>query len=126
MQMARLFLVLGAVYGALGVIFGAFGAHALKNRLDARLLEAFETGVRYQFYHALALLAVGILLDRVNAPGALHAAGWLFGAGVLLFSGSLYLIATTGWKWLGPVTPLGGLLLIAGWVCFVAAVARPR
>jgi len=122
--MVKLFLIIGGVYGCLGVVIGAFGAHALKPRLDTKLLEAYETGVRYQFYHALALLAVGLLLERWTASAPLAAAGWLFGAGVLLFSGSLYLLAVAGWKWLGPVTPLGGVLLIAGWICFVVGVVR--
>ncbi|MDA0322258.1 MAG: DUF423 domain-containing protein [Verrucomicrobia bacterium] len=122
--MAKLFMVIGGIYGCLGVAFGAFGAHALKARLDTQLLDAYETGVRYQFYHALALLVVGLLLERWTTPATLPAAGWLFSGGVLLFSGSLYLLAIAGWRWLGPVTPLGGLLLIAGWVCFVIGVVR--
>ena len=93
---------------------GAFGAHALRDRLTPADLATFETAARYQMYHALALLAVGLLTDRgVTRAGA---AGWLFLAGVALFSGSLYLLVLTGQRWLGAVTPFGGVAFIAGWV----------
>ncbi|HEX3927287.1 MAG TPA: DUF423 domain-containing protein [Gemmatimonadales bacterium] len=105
---------IGALFGALGVILGAFGAHALKTRLDAHLLGVYETAVRYQMYHAFALLASAWLLSR-NAPGA-AAAAWCFVAGVVVFSGSLYLLVATGQNWWGAVTPIGGLALIAGWL----------
>jgi uncharacterized membrane protein YgdD (TMEM256/DUF423 family) len=121
MATQRLFLVLAAAAGALGVILGAFGAHALRSRLPADRLAAFETGVRYQMYHAFALIAVAWLMQKYP-ESSVRLAGWFFVAGILLFSGSLYLLATRallgieGWKWLGPVTPLGGLFLIAGWI----------
>ena len=102
---------------------GAFGAHALKGRLDADLLVVFETGVRYQMYHALALLAVGWAHTRW--PGAvLTASGWLFIAGTVLFSGSLYALSFTGVRWPGAITPLGGLALLAGWLCLAWAAWR--
>jgi uncharacterized membrane protein YgdD (TMEM256/DUF423 family) len=107
------------------VALGAFGAHALKNRLDARQLEAFETGVRYQLVHALALLAAGA--GRALWPGSAlpQLAGWLFVAGMLLFSGSLYLLALSGKRRFGAVTPFGGLAFIAGWACLgLAALGR--
>lgn len=123
MSGARAFLLLGALYGLLGVGLGAFGAHALKDRLAPEMLAVYHTGVDYQLWHALALLAVGILCMVRPMPG-LGAAGWCFAAGVLLFSGSLYLLALTGARWLWPVTPAGGLLLLAGWGALVWAVLR--
>jgi uncharacterized membrane protein YgdD (TMEM256/DUF423 family) len=114
--MDRLFFALGSVAAFIGVALGAFAAHGLKNRLDASLLATFEIGVRYQMYHALALLAVAWAYTRW--PSALTAsAGWLFIAGILVFSGTLYLLALTGSRWLGAITPLGGLAFLAGWIC---------
>lgn len=120
--MPQTFLAMGALIGALSVALGAFGAHALRARLTPEKLNTFETGVRYAFYHGLALVAVG--LTSVVVPGTLRleAAGWLFLAGVLAFSGSLVWLALGGPRWLGPVTPLGGLALIAGWVLLAIAV----
>ncbi len=100
---------------------GAFGAHALKARLTPDLLTTFETGVRYQMYHALAMLAVALAMTRMPAASLLNVAGWLFVAGTLLFSGSLYLLCFMHKRWLGAVTPFGGLAFIAGWVCLVLA-----
>ena len=123
MNPARVFLLLGAAYGLLGVALGAFGAHALRARLTPELLAVYHTGVEYQFYHALALLAVGLLaLQRCPAP--LPLAGWCFALGVPLFSGSLYLLALTGTRWLGAITPFGGLLFLVGWGALIAAVLR--
>lgn len=121
--MDRLFFALGSLSGFLGVGLGAFAAHALKARLEPDLLMSFEVGVRYQMYHAGALLAVG--LAHARWPGAaLTASGWLFVAGTVLFSGSLYALSTTGVRWLGAVTPLGGLALLAGWLCLAWAAWR--
>jgi len=118
--MQRTFLLAGALAGLIGVGFGAFGAHGLRGRLSPDMLAVFETGVRYQMYHALALLAVAALADRI--PGRLvHAAGWLFVAGIVLFSGSLYLLAVTGVTILGAITPIGGVAFLAGWACLVLA-----
>jgi uncharacterized membrane protein YgdD (TMEM256/DUF423 family) len=111
-----------ALLAGIGVALGAFGAHALRARLDPRDLEIYETGVRYQMYHAFALLAVAWLLSR-NISGA-ASAGWAFMAGTLLFSGSLYLMALTGWRWLGPVTPLGGVAFLAGWVLLALSASK--
>jgi len=113
--MARFFVGVAGALGALGVAAGAFAAHGLRAHLAPRMLEVFETGARYQMYHALALLAVGLLLTR-RSHSALTVAGWLFAAGVVLFSGSLYLLAVTGARWLGAITPAGGLAFIAGWL----------
>ena len=111
----RTFFVIGAVCGALGVGAGAFGAHALKGRLPPEILAVFETGVRYQLVHALGLLAVGWAAGRWTS-GAVRAAGWLFVAGVFLFSGSLYVLCLTGVRAFGAITPIGGAAFIAGWL----------
>ena len=114
--MARLFLTLGAVSAAIAVACGALGAHALRDRLDGRMMETFEAAVRYQMYHALALLVVAWVAER--SPGSLVSwAGWLFAGGTVLFSGSLYALSLGGPRWLGPVTPLGGLSFLGGWLC---------
>ena len=122
--MDRLFFGIGAGLAGLAVALGAFGAHALKARLDAAMLTNFETGARYQMYHALALLAVAWAVNRWPASGLPAIAGWLFVAGVGLFSGSLYLMAFTGQRWLGAVTPLGGAAFLAGWLCLIIAAWR--
>lgn len=113
----------GALTGAAGVLLGAFGAHALKARVSGPMLDVFETGVRYQMYHALALLAVGFAVTRWPGP-ATNVAGWLFLVGIAIFSGSLYVMTLTGARWLGAITPLGGLCLIAGWVALAVAALR--
>ncbi len=115
--MDQLFFILGSLSGGLAVALGAFGAHALRARLTPDLLTTFETGVRYQMYHALALLAVAAAITRWSASNLPNVAGWLFVAGTVLFSGSLYLLCFTHKRWLGAVTPFGGLAFIAGWVC---------
>ena len=113
--MDRRFAGIGAVFGFLGVAAGAFGAHALRARLSPDALEIFETAARYQMYHALALIAAAWVASRW--PGSFaHAAGWLFVGGTVVFSGSLYVLALTGTRWLGAVTPIGGLALLAGWL----------
>jgi uncharacterized membrane protein YgdD (TMEM256/DUF423 family) len=114
---ARLAAIVAATLGGIGVALGAFGA-----RLEPRALEIYETGVRYQMYHAFALLAVAWLLSR-DVPAA-AGAGWAFMVGVLLFSGSLYLMALTGWSWLGPVTPLGGVAFLVGWLLLAVAASK--
>ena len=118
--MARTFWWLGCGFGLVAVAAGAFGAHALRTRLSAELLAVFETAARYQMFHALALLAVALLAARAPSSAA-SAAGWLFAAGVVLFSGSLYALALTGIRVLGAVTPLGGVCFLAGWVALALA-----
>ncbi|HET7231597.1 MAG TPA: DUF423 domain-containing protein [Longimicrobium sp.] len=113
--MARTFWRLGCIFGFLGVAAGAFGAHALRARLPADLLAVFETAARYQMYHALALLAVA-LLAMLAPTGAVRAAGWLFTAGIVIFSGSLYALALSGVRVLGAITPIGGVCFLAGWI----------
>lgn len=120
--MTHPFLFIGALLGGLAVALGAFGAHGLKSRLAPEKLVTFETGVRYHFYHSLALLAVGLVQMALPAAGTLALSGWLFLAGIALFSGSLYWLALGGPRWLGPVTPLGGLALIGGWLALAAAL----
>ncbi len=115
MRIDGFFFSLGAVLGALGVAAGAFGAHGLKARLSPEMLAAFETGVRYHLIHALALLVVAWATTRW-ASAAIHAAGWLFLVGVLLFSGSLYAMCLTGMRELGAITPIGGAAFIMGWL----------
>jgi uncharacterized membrane protein YgdD (TMEM256/DUF423 family) len=112
--------MIGAVSGAVGVALGAFGAHGLRGRLPPEMLGVFETGVRYQMYHTLAILLVAMMADRLEGR-LLTAAGWSFTAGIVLFSGSLYAMATTGVAALGVVTPLGGLAFLLGWACLAAA-----
>jgi uncharacterized membrane protein YgdD (TMEM256/DUF423 family) len=113
--MERVFFVIAAVSALIGVAAGAFGAHGLKDRLSPEMLAAFEVGVRYQMYHAFALVVVSWALTRW--PGTLLiASGWLFVLGTLLFSGSLYLLSLSGVRWLGAITPLGGLAFLAGWL----------
>lgn len=119
----RLWLVLGAINAFLSVSAGAFGAHALRTRLPPNLLEVFETGARYQMYHALGLLAVG-LLAHLRPSGTVDAAGWALLTGIVLFSGSLYALALSGVRGLGAITPLGGVAFLAGWVLFALAAAR--
>ena len=118
--MAKLFITLASVSGMLAVIFGAFGAHALKGRLDAHAIGAFETAVQYHFYHSLALLAVGLLALNQPQTAMLKSSGWLFTIGIVVFSGSLYLLSVTGVRWLGAITPIGGLAFIGGWACLAA------
>jgi uncharacterized membrane protein YgdD (TMEM256/DUF423 family) len=118
--MAKLFITLASVSGMLAVMLGAFGAHALKGKLDDYALGVFETAVQYHFNHSLALLAVGMLALSQPQTVMLKSSGWLFVLGILVFSGSLYLLSITGARWLGAITPLGGLAFIAGWACLAA------
>ena len=119
--MAKLFITLASLSGLLAVLFGAFGAHALKDKLDAYSMGVFETAVQYHFYHSFALLAVGVIALSQPPTVLLQSSGWLFLIGLVVFSGSLYLLSLTGVRWLGAVTPLGGLAFIGGWACLAAA-----
>ena len=120
---AKLFLSLGAISGALGVLLGAFGAHGLKDKLSEYALGVYQTGVHYQFYHVVGLLLVGLLALKFQS-GLLTASGWAFLAGTVIFSGSLYALALSGVKVLGAITPIGGLFFIAGWVLLAVAVVK--
>ena len=121
--MERIWLALGAVNAFLAVAAGAFGAHALKARLGPQLLETFETGARYHMYHALGLLAVG-LLATLRPSSLASASGWALLVGIVLFSGSLYALALSGVRALGAITPLGGVAFLAGWILFALASLR--
>lgn len=127
--MQRTFFSTASILGAIAVMLGAFGAHVLKEKLSPELLATFETGVRYQFYHVIALFIAGIIIKE-SKNKLLYYSGYCFMTGILFFSGSLYLISTheiiglTNYKWLGPVTPIGGLCFITGWVCMLSAILK--
>ncbi len=123
---ARVFLLCGAGFALAAVALGAFGAHALKDRIGPDLLAIYRTGVEYHFYHALGLLAVGLLANAIPESNALKWSGALMIAGIVLFSGSLYLLSVTGMRWLGAVTPFGGVAFIAAWGSMFAAVLMQR
>ncbi len=119
--MTKLFFTMGALSAGCAVAAGAFGAHALKARLPVEMLSVFEVGVRYQMYHAFALLVTAWAATRWPGP-LLSAGGWLFVAGTLLFSGSLYALSLSGLRMLGMITPLGGIAFLAGWVCLAVGI----
>ena len=121
--MARTFWILGSLFAFIAVGAGAFGAHALRARLTPELLAVWETAARYQMYHALALLGVALAASRWPA-GGWSAPGWLFTAGIVIFSGSLYVLALSGVRWLGAITPIGGVAFLAGWALLALAGAR--
>lgn len=118
--MDRTFMVIGAVAALIGVGVGAFGAHGLRGRASPEMLAVFETGVRYQMYHAIAILVIALALSRLDGP-LIRWAGWLFAAGIVIFSGSLYALVLTGTTSLGAITPIGGVAFLAGWTCLVIA-----
>ena len=123
-------MLLGSVLAGLGVVLGAFGAHKLKQLVPAESVQTFQNGVKYQMYHAFALLFAGLLWERVNGSNGLGAAGWCFIVGTVLFSGSLYALAIlkathkVGLGGLGILTPIGGLFFIVGWVLLVLALVK--
>jgi uncharacterized membrane protein YgdD (TMEM256/DUF423 family) len=118
--MDRTFLLVGAVAAFLAVTLGAFGAHGLRGRLSPEMILVFQTGVQYHMYHALGLILVSLIMGRMSG-WLIQAAGWAFVAGILLFSGSLYVLALTGITVLGAITPLGGLAFLIGWACLAFA-----
>lgn len=123
-QTAKVFLILGGVNAALVVLLGAFGAHGLKARTTAELLAVFQTGVHYHLFHALGLLAVGLVATQISDSAYLRWSAWLMLTGIILFSGSLYVLSVSGLRWLGMITPFGGISFIAAWILFVVAVAK--
>ncbi len=123
--MVKVWLLSGAIFGFLSVALGAFGAHSLKNVLDAYGKSIYEKAVLYQMFHAIGLIGVG-LLQQFFRETSFSLAGWGFIAGILLFSGSLYLLAVTGLKWLGAITPIGGLSFLFGWGSLIITVMRVR
>jgi uncharacterized membrane protein YgdD (TMEM256/DUF423 family) len=124
MSIAKLFLALGSLNAMLAVILGAFGAHGLKSRLTIDLLTTFNTGVQYHFYHALGLIAVGLIAMHLPVTSWLKWSGWLMFAGIVIFSGSLYVLSIFNMRWLGMVTPVGGLAFIIAWLTLVMAIIK--
>ena len=124
--MSRIFLLLGALNAFLCVVLGAMGAHALKLQLTPDMLASFQTGVQYHFYHAIGLLLVGLTMDRLPQARALKFSGILMGVGIVLFSGTLYVINLTGWRELGIIAPLGGMSYVSAWLLFAYAVWKNK
>ena len=124
MQTAKLFLTLGSLNAMLAVVLGAFGAHALKARLSENMLAVYQTGVQYHFYHALGLLIIGLIIMQMTPSTWFKSAGWSMFAGILLFSGSLYLLSITQVRWLGIITPFGGTAFIIGWILLFIGIIR--
>jgi uncharacterized membrane protein YgdD (TMEM256/DUF423 family) len=122
--MFKIFIAIGGLNALIAVALGAFGAHGLEGKLSSRMLEVFETGVRYHFYHALGLIIVGLVAAHLPESPLLKSSGWLMLAGIVLFSGSLYVLSTTGIKWLGAITPFGGMAFIVAWLLLVIAVLK--
>ncbi len=122
--MGKFIITLAAISGFLAVAIGAFGAHGLKQRLPADMMAVYQTGVQYHFWHTLALLAVGIMLSLGIHNRWIVVSGGLFAGGIVLFSGSLYILAISGVRWLGAITPLGGLLWLAAWACLAYGASR--
>ncbi|TQR08752.1 DUF423 domain-containing protein [Psychrobacillus soli] len=122
----KLFIIAGAINGFLAVAFGAFGAHALKERLSEKYLAIWETAVQYQMFHALALVAVGILMSSklLGPVSSLNTAGYLMLAGIIIFSGSLYVLSLTGIGILGAITPIGGVAFLVGWIMIIVAAVK--
>lgn len=124
--MNNLFLVLAGINGFIAVSLGAFAAHGLKSMLGPDLLATFQTGVQYHMYHSLALLALGILVLQFPAQTGLRIAGFLFLAGIVIFSGSLYVLALSGIRWLGAITPIGGVAFLGGWALLAWSMLKAQ
>jgi uncharacterized membrane protein YgdD (TMEM256/DUF423 family) len=122
--MFKLFLIIGAVNAAIAVILGAFGAHGLEGKLSARMMEVYQTGVQYHFYHALGLIVIAFLADKLPNSASVPWAGWVMLIGIILFSGSLYVLSTTGMTKLGMITPLGGMAFIISWILIIVAAVK--
>ena len=122
--MAKGFFVAAAILAFLAVAGGAFGAHGLKSKVSAEMIETYQTGIQYQFYHALGLLVVAMMIHLFDPGMMLKLSGFLFIGGIVVFSGSLYVLVLTGIKWLGAITPIGGLAFLAGWICLTISGLR--
>ncbi|PPA69701.1 DUF423 domain-containing protein [Jeotgalibacillus proteolyticus] len=120
----KLFIIIGAINALLSVGLGAFGAHALENRVEPKYLETWNTAVQYQMFHATGILIIGILMGTLPPTGLLSWAGWLMVAGIIFFSGSLYILSLTGVSILGAITPIGGVAFLAAWICLIIAAIR--
>ncbi len=124
MNTAKVFMAIGSLNALFAVILGAFGAHALKARLPENLLAAYQTGVQYHFYHALGLILIGLVILQLTASTWLKTSGWLMLAGIVLFSGSLYLLSITQMRWLGAITPVGGIAFILAWLALFTGILK--
>ena len=118
-KMSKLFLILGSINAATAVTMGAFGAHSLKTKISEDMLSVFQTAVQYHFYHSLGLMIIGLLTIYLKPAKHLEIAGWIMFTGIILFSGSLYILSTTSARWLGIITPIGGIAFIISWI-FIA------
>ncbi|MFI8706871.1 DUF423 domain-containing protein [Bacillus sp. NPDC077411] len=119
----KIFFLLGCIMAALSVALGAFGAHGLEGKISAKMLDVWKTGVTYQMFHAGGLFIVALLMDKIQSS-LVSAAGWCMVAGIIMFSGSLYALSTTGMKFFGPITPLGGVAFIVGWILLGTAIVK--
>lgn len=122
--MMKVFIILGAINALIAVALGAFGAHGLEGKLSEKMLEVWKTGVTYQMFHALGLLVVGLLVGKFENVSSFTWAGWLMFIGIILFSGSLYALSTTGIKFFGPITPLGGVAFLVAWLMVVIGAVK--
>ena len=120
----KLFLIIGAINAMLAVALGAFGAHGLEGKISEKYLELWKTGVQYQMFHAMGLFVIAFLLSKFPQSSLLTASGWIMFAGIVLFSGSLYVLSTSGIKVLGAITPLGGVAFIVAWILIVVAAVK--
>ncbi|MDN3365285.1 DUF423 domain-containing protein [Priestia megaterium] len=120
----KLFLIIGAINAMLAVALGAFGAHGLEGKISEKYLEVWKTGVQYQMFHAMGLFVIAFLLSKFPQSSLLTASGWIMFAGIVLFSGSLYVLSTSGIKVLGAITPLGGVAFIVAWILIVVATVK--
>jgi uncharacterized membrane protein YgdD (TMEM256/DUF423 family) len=121
---SKLFLILGGINAALVVMLGAFGAHGLKAKISVEMLAVYQTGVHYHLFHALGLLVIGLVATQIADSVWLRWSGWLMLLGIILFSGSLYVLSVSGLRWLGMITPFGGVAFIAAWIVFVIAIVK--
>ena len=125
-MIAKTFLIIGAINALLSVVLGAFATHGLKNKLDQHYLNVFQTGVEYQFYHALGLILIGIVCAQWLPNGFLKSSGWVMLFGIIVFSGSLYVLSITQIRWLGAITPIGGVSFIIAWGLFIVGVMKSQ
>lgn len=116
------FAIIGSILALLGVAIGAFGAHGLEDKISEDMLANYQTGAQYQMYHALGLLLIGLIADKLSSSKLIRAAGWLLTVGVVIFSGSLYILSISGNKTFGAITPIGGVCFIIGWACLAIAI----
>jgi uncharacterized membrane protein YgdD (TMEM256/DUF423 family) len=123
-MMSKIFIILGSLNAFLAVALGAFGAHGLQSKLNEQMLATYQTGVKYHMMHALGLILIGIISRWTSDSLLINWSGWFICAGIVLFSGSLYLLSISGIRWLGAVTPLGGLSFLAGWLLLAMAAFK--